>query len=59
MALINKMASKFGGAAMPGGGMNFPAAGMNFPGGMPGFPGAGAGRTNPPKPAPEDDVGLD
>nr|XP_012223873.1 PREDICTED: putative protein FAM10A4 [Linepithema humile] len=59
MALINKMASKFGGAAMPGGGMNFPGAGMNFPGGMPGFPGAGAGYPNPPKPAPEDDVGLD
>ncbi|XP_077254368.1 hsc70-interacting protein [Temnothorax americanus] len=53
MGLINKMASKFGGAGgMPG------AAGMNFPGGMPGFPGAGAGRFNPPKP-PHDDVGLD
>ncbi|XP_036149710.1 putative protein FAM10A4 [Monomorium pharaonis] len=53
MALINKMASKFGGAGgMPG------AAGMNFPGGMPGFP--GAGRFNPPpKPSPHDDVGLD
>ncbi|XP_071559380.1 putative protein FAM10A4 [Temnothorax nylanderi] len=53
MGLINKMASKFGGAGgMPG------AAGMNFPGGMPGFPGAGAGRFNPPNP-PHDDVGLD
>ncbi|XP_011862548.1 PREDICTED: putative protein FAM10A4 [Vollenhovia emeryi] len=52
MALINKLASKFGGAGgMPG------AAGMNFPGGMPSFPGAGAG-FNPPKP-PHDDVGLD
>lgn len=51
MALINKMASKFGGAGgMPGG--------MNFPGGMPGFPGAGAG-FNPPNPSPHDDVGLD
>ncbi|XP_011056547.1 PREDICTED: putative protein FAM10A4 isoform X2 [Acromyrmex echinatior] len=54
MALINKMASKFGGVGgMPG------AAGMNFPGGMPGFPGAGAGRFNPPKSSPHDDVGLD
>lgn len=59
MALINKMASKYGGADLSGAGMNFPGAGMNFPGGMPGFPGAGAGRPNPPKPAPEDDVGLD
>lgn len=51
MALINKMASKFGGAGgMPGG--------MNFPGGMPGFPGADTGRpTNPP--GPQDDCGLD
>ncbi|XP_050456901.1 putative protein FAM10A4 [Cataglyphis hispanica] len=46
MALINRMASKFGGV----GGM---------PGSMPGFPGAGAGHPNPPKPAPQDDVGLD
>ncbi|KAL0099010.1 hypothetical protein PUN28_020216 [Cardiocondyla obscurior] len=54
MALINKMASKFGGAGgMPG------AAGMNFPGGMPGFPGAGPGRFDSPKPSPHDDVGLD
>lgn len=53
MALITKMATKFGGAGgMPG------AAGMNFPGGMPGFPGAGAG-FNPPKSSPHDDVGLD
>ncbi|XP_014476271.1 PREDICTED: putative protein FAM10A4 [Dinoponera quadriceps] len=54
MALINKMASKFGGAGgMPGG---FPG----MMGGMPGgFPGAG-GHPNPPKPAPpQDDVGLD
>ncbi|KYN05989.1 PREDICTED: putative protein FAM10A4 [Cyphomyrmex costatus] len=50
MALINKMASKFGGADM------FGAAGMNFPGAMPGFPGAGTGQFNPP---PHDDVGLD
>ncbi|KAL6258382.1 hypothetical protein P5V15_010337 [Pogonomyrmex californicus] len=54
MALINKMASKFGSAGgMPG------AAGMNFPGGIPGFPGAGAGHFNPPKSSPQDDVGLD
>lgn len=56
MALINRMASKFGGAGgQPGG------PGMNFPGGFPGFPGAGAGAgaNPPPKPAPEDDVGLD
>lgn len=54
MALINKMASKFGGAGgMPGG---FPG----MMGGMPGFPGTGAGRPNPPKPTPpQDDVGLD
>lgn len=54
MALINKMASKFGGAGgMPGG---FPG----MMGGMPGFPGTGAGpRPNPPKPSPQDDVGLD
>ncbi|KMQ88841.1 protein fam10a4 isoform x3 [Lasius niger] len=51
MALINRMASKFGGV---GG-----APGMSFPGGMPGFPGAGAGCPNPPKSAPQDDVGLD
>lgn len=45
MALINTMASKFGGmpGAMPGG----------MPGGMP----TGAGCR--PKPTPEDDVGLD
>lgn len=48
MALINKMALKFGGAA-----------GMAGGGGMPGFPGAEMGHPNPPKPAPEDDVGLD
>ncbi|XP_032680700.1 putative protein FAM10A4 [Odontomachus brunneus] len=54
MALINKVASKFGGAGgMPGG---FPG----MMGGMPGFPGAGGGRPNPPKPTPpQDDVGLD
>lgn len=51
MALINKMATRFGGAGgMPGG--------MNFPGGMPGFPGAGTGRPNPPA-GPQDDCGLD
>ncbi|XP_070165987.1 putative protein FAM10A4 [Polyergus mexicanus] len=46
MALINRMASKFGGV----GGM---------PGGMPGFPGAGTGHPDPPKSTPQDDVGLD
>lgn len=52
MALINKMASKFGGG-MPGG---FPG----MMGGMPSFPGSGAGRPNPPNPSPpQDDVGLD
>jgi len=61
MSLINKMASKFGGAGMPGGMPSF--AGAGFPGA--GFPGTGCpgadfpGRPNPPKPAPEDDVGLD
>ncbi|XP_018348769.1 PREDICTED: putative protein FAM10A4 isoform X2 [Trachymyrmex septentrionalis] len=51
MALINKMASKYGsGCCNPG------AAGMNFPGGM---PGAEAGRSDPSKSSPHDDVGLD
>ncbi|XP_066590132.1 putative protein FAM10A4 [Prorops nasuta] len=55
MALINKVASQFGGSGMPGG---FPG----MPGGMPGgFPFAGANPSpNPPKPGPtDDDVGLD
>lgn len=52
MALINRMALKFGGVGSQPGGPR-----MNS--GMPGFPGAGAECPKPPKPAPQDDVGLD